>query len=70
MTLLKRSVIERRCIKNRRERVGLSRFFYKGSERRSFKDRRSLRERRDGWVRISKWSSVDLADLKIGKFLR
>ncbi len=27
-------------------------------------------ERRDGWVRISKWSSVNLHDLKISKYLK
>jgi hypothetical protein len=26
-------------------------------------------ERRDGWVRISKWSSAKLHDLKISKYL-
>jgi hypothetical protein len=33
-------------------------------------DRRSQEERRDGWVRISKWSSANLPDLKISKFLQ
>jgi hypothetical protein len=32
-------------------------------------DRRSQEERRDGWIRISKWSSVNLQDLKIGKYV-
>jgi hypothetical protein len=26
-------------------------------------------ERRDGWVRISKWSSANLQDLKIAKYV-
>jgi hypothetical protein len=34
------------------------------------KDRRSQEERRDGWVRISKWSSVNLHGLKISKYLK
>jgi hypothetical protein len=32
-------------------------------------DRRFQEERRDGWVRINKWSSVNLHVLKISKFL-
>jgi len=64
-----RSKIERRSAKKRRKKVNPSRFFYNGPERRNFSDRRSQPERRDGWVRLSKWSSVYLADLKISKFL-
>jgi hypothetical protein len=70
MPALNRSPIERRCGKDRRKRVSLVRFSYKGPNRRGFQDRRSLQERRDGWVRISKWSSVYLSDLKIAKYLR
>ena len=61
---------ERRNGKDRRKIFKLHRFFYKGPERRKdLQDRRSQEERRDGWVRISRWSSVNLDDLKISKFL-
>jgi hypothetical protein len=32
-------------------------------------DRRLQKERRDGWVRISKWSSVEIQGLKIAKYI-
>jgi hypothetical protein len=44
--------------------------FYKRSERRSLKERRSKTERRQDWIRVRKWSSVYLRDLKIAKFLK
>jgi hypothetical protein len=47
----------------------LHRFFHKGPNKRVGQDRRSLEERRSGWVRLDKWSSVHLSDLKIAKFL-
>ncbi len=61
--------IDRRSLKDRRRPYHLSRLTYRGVERRDQK-RRSLGERRTGWVRVSKWSSVYLQDLKIGKFLK
>ena len=62
---------ERRSGKQRRRIFGLHRFFYKGSERRkALNDRRSQEERRDGWVRANKWSSVNLHDLKISKYFK
>ena len=62
---------DRRTGKDRRRFFCLHRFFYKGPERRkALKDRRSQEERRDGWVRISKWSSVNLHGLKISKYLK
>ena len=64
-----RSKIERRSGKDRRKKLSLNRLFYYGTERRCTDDRRSQAERRDGWVRLSKWSSVYLADLKISKYL-
>ena len=64
-----RAKIERRSGKDRRKMLNLRRFFYNGPERRKVNDRRTQPERRDGWVRLSKWSSVQLADLKISKFL-
>jgi hypothetical protein len=65
-----RIIPERRTGKDRRRIFSLHRFFYKGSERRkTLQDRRMQEERRDGWVRISKWSSVNLQDLKIAKYV-
>jgi hypothetical protein len=61
-----RIIAERRTGKDRRRVFRLHRFFYKGPERRkALSDRRAQKERRDGWFRISKWSSVNLQDLKI-----
>jgi len=61
---------ERRTGKDRRRVFSMHRFFHKGSERRmAFHDRRVQEERRDGWVRISKWSRMNLSDLKISKYL-
>ena len=70
MTGIHRSINERRSGKERRRKICISRLFYRGPEKRSIDDRRLLEERRNGWVRISKWSSVPLWDLKIAKFLK
>jgi hypothetical protein len=65
-----RIIPERRNGKDRRRIFSLHRFFYNGPERRkALHDRRLEEERRDGWVRISKWSSTKLDDLKISKYL-
>ena len=65
----KRASSERRSGKDRRRFFSLDRFRYKGPERRIQKDRRFELERRDGWVRISRWSSVKMRDLKLAKYL-
>ena len=70
MYALKRNSSDSRSGKDRRRSVSLKYFFYKGPERRVMKDRRLQEERRTDWVRIDKWSSVYLPDLKIAKFLR
>ena len=65
-----RKVPERRSGKDRRRIFSLHRFFQRGAERNKIlHDRRAQQERRDGWVRINKWSSVNLHDLKISRFL-
>jgi hypothetical protein len=64
-----RAYFERRSGKDRRRIFSFHRLFYKGSERRVLQDRRSQEERRTGWVRISKWSSANLQDLKIAKYV-
>jgi hypothetical protein len=63
------SGVDRRTIRDRRRVRNFGRFFYRGSERRDRKERRSPRERRVGWVRMGKWSSVFLEELKIARFL-
>ena len=69
-----RSPIDRRSVKERRRRLSLARFSFKGSNRNSDRrlgeERRVSPERRDGWVRMSKWASVCLDKLKIAKFLK
>ena len=69
MQLSQRAFLERRSGKDRRRIFSLHRYFYRGTERRTLNDRRVNEERRDGWVRISKWSSVNLHDLKIAKYV-
>lgn len=65
----KRSRIERRSGKDRRRKIKISRLIYKAHEKRDISERRSPTERREGWVRLGKWSSAYLQDLKIAKFL-
>jgi hypothetical protein len=70
MHAIKRDFFDRRSGKDRRRKFKLGYFLYKGSEKRSLEERRLQAERRGGWVKISKWSSVCLADIKLAKFLR
>ena len=69
MSEIHRASSERRSGKDRRRIFSLHRFFYNGPERRVLHNRRSQEERRDGWVRVSKWSSVYMRDLKIAKYV-
>ena len=69
MSETKRAQLDRRSAKDRRKKYKLSRFFYKGEERRSLQERRSNPEKRSNWVRVSNWSSVNLPGLKITKYL-
>lgn len=70
MMIVNRAFIERRSGKDRRRRMRIQRFFFKALERRRASDRRANAERRNGWIRVSKWSSAPLAELKIAKFLK
>ncbi len=70
MHSMKRNFSDRRSGKNRRRFFSFYRWDYNGPDRRSRQDRRSQLERRDGYVRIGKWSSVNIDDLKISKYLR
>ena len=69
MHAIKRDFFDRRSVKDRRRKIKLDRFLYKGSEKRILTERRSKAERREDWVRISKWSSICLGDIKLAKFL-
>jgi len=69
MDKLKRSFFDRRSGKDRRRILSLHRLRHKGSKRRVLKDPRSRIERRDGWVKIGKWLSVKMQDLKIARYL-
>jgi hypothetical protein len=61
---------ERRTGKDRRRFFSLDRFLYRGPEKRkASKDRRSQGERRRDWIRTGKWSSVNMHNLKISKYL-
>jgi hypothetical protein len=63
-----RQFIERRSARNRRRLSLVHRRTYRGPDRRR-RERRDLVERRDGWIRVTKWSSAPLKDLKIAKYL-
>ena len=64
-----RNIVDRRTVRDRRRKIKLAYFSYKGPERRNLEERRSQAERREDWVRISKWSSVCLLNIKLSKFL-
>ena len=66
---IERASAERRSVKDRRRFFSLRRFHYKSPDRRVPQDRRSRLERRDGYVRIGKWSNVKMQDLKLAKYL-
>ena len=66
----KSSIIERRSGKDRRRIFDYGHFFFGRAARKNLLEQRSQAERRAGWVRVNKWSSVFLSDLKIGKFLK
>ena len=70
MSTERRSLYDRRSINDRRKTINIHGIFYSERERRGMEDRKSHPEKRKGWVRISKWSSVYLWDLKIAKFLK
>lgn len=65
-----RSIKDRRCGKDRRKFPTLKQFFAKDPGQRQSDQRRVEPERRNGWVRLTKWSSIDLKKYKISKFLK
>ena len=70
MCTIDRAFFDRRSGKDRRRRIKFDWPLYKGSEKRSLNEQRSQTERREGWVKVGKWSSVRLADIKLARFLR
>lgn len=70
----RRSSADRRSGKDRRKKIQFRRWLDRGgsgrTERRHSSERRSTEERRSGWVRIGKWTGVQLKKLKIAKFLK
>lgn len=69
MQPVKRAFIERRTGKDRRRFYSIKRFFYGKRDRRTSGERRSLREKRANWIRVSRWSSAPLERLKISKYI-
>ena len=58
MLMMIRSDMDRRSGEDRRKAYDLDYFSNGGVEKRNWKERRSNVERRVGWMRVSKWSSV------------
>ena len=66
----RKSIFDRRSGDDRRKFYYLGRFLKGGIERRNGKERRAKPEKREGWVRVDKWSSVHLEGLKLSRFLK
>jgi hypothetical protein len=64
-----RAFIERRTGKDRRRRFSIKGRFFRKHDRRRSQERRSNTEHRKNWIRVSKWSSAPLKNLKISKYL-
>ena len=62
--MVMRSDMDRRSGEDRRREYDLDYFSTGGVERRTLKEQRSNVERRVGWTRVSKWSSMSLKALK------
>ncbi|RJQ65185.1 MAG: hypothetical protein C4519_28655 [Desulfobacteraceae bacterium] len=69
MTAQQRSLQDRRSGKDRRRFPRLKQLFTKDPHQRDPLERRQQPERREGWIRLTRWSSVFLKRLKIAKFL-
>lgn len=69
MSDIERAAIDRCSTVDRRVVYDLDYFQKGGIERRKGKNRRSHQERRNDWIRISKWTSMNIRDLKIEEFL-
>lgn len=67
MPTIERATIDRRFVSDRRVAYNLDYFQNGGIEIRNGKERRSQKERRCGWVRVSMRKSVNIQGLKIGE---
>jgi hypothetical protein len=68
MTTQRRSMQDRRSGKDRRKFARLKQLLGEDLQNRAV-ERRKESERRTGWVRLTRWSSVCLEKLKLSKFL-
>ena len=60
---LKRSNEDRRSGRDRRDALDIGYFVVGGEERRrKSRERRQLPERREGWIRVTQWSSLYVGD--------
>jgi hypothetical protein len=59
-TFMKRSQLDRRSGEDERKSYNLDYFTNGGQERRHQIERRKIGERRNTWIRVSKWCSVGL----------
>jgi len=66
----RKSIFDRRSGDDRRKLYALGRFLKGGVEKRNGEERRARSEKRKGWVRVDKWSSVHLEGLKLSRFLK
>jgi hypothetical protein len=60
----RRSGIDRRTGEDRRTLHDLDYFFEGGVERRTWMERRSPGEKREGWMRMRDWCSIYIQDLR------
>ena len=70
MLAINLSIVERRSGKDRHRIFNRGHFFFGRAARKNLLEQRSQAERRAGWVRVNKWSSVYLSKLKIAKLLK
>lgn len=59
---MKRRIDRRSTVDDRRTYHSIEYFTNGGEERRNFVERRKTEELREGWKRISLWSSLDVND--------
>ena len=67
MSVIERTSVDRRSVVDRRVAYNLDYFQIGGLERRKGKERRLQLERRDGWIRILMWTSVNIKGLKMAE---
>lgn len=70
MTTQERAVRDRRCGKDRRKLQMFKQLFSHDPHHRSLQPRRLIPERRTGWVRSTRWSSIDLSRFNLSRYLR